>query len=216
MRVFKKIIIIFIFFITFFIGTKNTYAAYFRFDPSSVNSSSGNNFEVKVILEPGSDQIYSTDIYINYDSSLLKVINVKAENLFPTVSNDISANGKVYIAAMVNDPTSYVSSAGPVATITFQGLKDGSGNLSFDCNNSKIIKNDVNGTNVLNCNQNSSASITIGAGGSTTTNNQSSNNSSTDSLPQSLPQTGVFDNVVKFGIPGMILLLLGSILRIVI
>lgn len=204
---FKKNIIVFIFFLFFFVLTKNIEAGYFRFDPSSINSSSGNNFEIKVILEPGSDSIYSTDIYINYDSSLLKVINVKSESLFPTVSNDTSNNGKIYIAAMVNDPTSSVSSAGAVATLTFQSLKDGSATLSFDCNNSKIIKNDVNGTNVLNCSQNSNASIVIGAG-------SSSNN--TSSLPQSLPQTGIFENVLKFSVPGVILLLLGSVLKLMI
>lgn len=208
MRVFLKKIFVWGFFLLFLIFlSKKVDAGYFRFDPSTINSPTGNNFEVKVILEPGNDQIYSTDIYINYDSSLLKVVNVKAENLFPTVSYDTSTNGRIYIAAMVNDPTSFISSAGAVATITFQGLKNESGSLSFDCGNSKIIKNDTNATNVLNCSQNNNASITIG--GSSSSNGQE-NNDNSNSLPKSLPQSGIFDNTIKIGIPGILLILIGT------
>jgi hypothetical protein len=208
----KKIILILILFLLTLFSTSGVLAASLKVDPNSVSSSAGNNFDVKVILDPGSDAIYSTDIYLTYDQSLLKVVSVKAENLFPTVTHDESTSGKVYIAAMVNDPTSSISSSGTVATITFQGLKDGSGNLSFDCSNSKVIKNDANATNVLNCSQNVSSSVTIGSGSSNTSSN--TNNSSTNLT--SLPQTGIFENVVKFAIPGIILLFLGSALRFII
>ncbi|MGB9883226.1 MAG: cohesin domain-containing protein, partial [Microgenomates group bacterium] len=162
MRSLIKKILLFIIVFLFFGKIHSIEAATLKFDPTSINSNSGNNFDVKVVLDPGSDQVYSTDIYINYDSSLLKVVNVKPENLFPTVSHDESTAGKIYIAAMENDPTAYIASAGAVVTITFQGLKDGSGNLSFDCTNSKVIKNDANGTNVLVCSANDKATITIG------------------------------------------------------
>lgn len=109
---------------------------------------------------------------------------------------------------MVNDPTSFISSTGAVATITFQGLKDGSGSLSFDCNNSKIIKNDTNATNVLNCSQNNNVSIKIG--NSSSSNQQENNDNNSDSLPKSLPQSGIFDNVIKIGIPGILLILIGT------
>jgi len=207
----KKIIIFNFFLLLFLFFSSSVEAAFLKVDPNAVSSSAGNNFDVKVILDPGSDAIYSTDIYLTYDQSLLKVVSVKAENLFPTVTHDESTSGKVYIAAMVNDPTSSISSSGTVATITFQGLKDGSGNLSFDCSNSKVIKNDANATNVLNCSQNISSSVTIGSGSNTSSNN---NNSSTNLT--SLPQTGIFENVVKFAIPGIILLFLGSALRFII
>jgi len=207
----KQILGIFLLFLVFSGVFFSVEAASLKIDPNAVSSSAGNNFDVKVILDPGSDAIYSTDIYLTYDQSLLKVVSVKAENLFPTVTHDESTSGKVYIAAMVNDPTSSISSSGTVATITFQGLKDGSGNLSFDCSNSKVIKNDANATNVLNCSQNVSSSVTIGNGSNTSSNN---NNSSTNLT--SLPQTGIFENVVKFAIPGIILLFLGSALRFII
>ncbi|GAB4219824.1 MAG: hypothetical protein Fur009_7700 [Candidatus Microgenomates bacterium] len=207
-KFFSSLFIIFLFFGAVF----SVEAAYLRFDPTSANSSVGNSFDVKIVLEPGSDQVYSTDIYINYNSSLLKVINVKAENLFPTVSHDESTSDKIYIAAMENDPTTYVASSGTVATITFQALVNGTANLSFDCNSSKIIKNDASGTNVLNCSQNGSFSITIGNSTTNTTSDQT--NTTSDTLPEELPKTGFFDNVVKFSIPGVILLFLGGLLRL--
>ncbi len=207
----KKISFFFLLLAFFLFASQKIEAAYLRFDPNSVNSSSGNSFDVKVVLEPGNDQVYSADIYVIYDSSLLKVTNVKAESLFSTVSHDESTSGKIYIAAMVNDPTQSISTAGAVTTITFQALKDGSEELSFDCANSKIIKNDANATNVLNCSQNTKSSITIGVG-NTTTNTTNTTNTS----PETLPKTGIFENVVKFSIPGAILLLIGGLLRLVV
>lgn len=204
---------IFLFFLIFFFGglVFSVEAASLKFDPSSINAASGANFDIKVVLDPGSDQVYSADIYINYDSTFLKVVNVKAESLFPTVSHDESTTGKIYIAAMENDPTSYVASSGAVVTITFQALKDGNSNLSFDCNNSKVVKN-TNGTNVLVCSTSDNATITIGTGSdqSPTSAPVNDNNQLSE-----LPKSGVFDNVIKFGLPGIILFIFGSALRLI-
>lgn len=205
---FRKII--FYFFFIFFVFPyffSFIRAASFSFDKTTVTVNSGETFQLSVNLNPESDKIYSADIYINYDASFLKPTNVSAGSLFPTVSNDISTSGKVYIAAMVNDPTSAVSSSGTVATITFQALKDGSVTLSFDCNSSKIIKDDVNASNVLNCSANNSAAITIGTG--------STNNNTSSEIPEELPKTGILENVLKFAFPGIILLILGGALRLV-
>lgn len=191
--------------------------AFFKFEPSNVNTSSGNNFEIKIILDPANDQITSTDIYINYDSSFLKPINVKSENLFPVVGNNLSASGKIYISGTPNDSTFSISSAGAVATITFQALKGGSTNLTFDCNESTIVKKDENATNVLNCNQNNSALIDIGGGGSSSSNNQnqplSGQSQSNNNPPQSLPKAGIIDDLLKISLPGLSLLLFGLFLK---
>ena len=177
-------------------------AASLTFDKTTVSVANGGTFQIAVNVDPGSDSLNSTDIYVNYDLTLLKASSVSAGSLFPTVSNDISTSGRVYIAGMVNDSTNSISTAGTVATITFQGLKNGLTTLSFDCNSSKIIKNDVNATNVMTCSANNSAVITIGSGGGT-------------AVPAAqLPQTGTFDNVIKIAVPGIILLLLGSAFRL--
>jgi len=145
-----------------------------------------------------------TDVYVSYDASVLKATAVSAGSLFPYVFNDIATSGKVYIAGTVTDPASSISTSGTVATITFQGLKDGTTTLSFDCSTSKIVKDDTQATNILNCSQNGSCAVTVGSGGGT---NPGSGGQ--------LPTSGVIDNVIKFAVPGVILLILGSALRLV-
>ena len=183
-------------------------AASLKFGSTTASTTNGGTFQIAVTVDPGSDSLSSTDIYVIFDSTLLKANSVTAGTLFPNVSNDISVLGKVYIAAMVNDTSNSISTTGTIATITFQGLKDGSGTLSFDCNSSKIIKNDLNATNVIACSSNGTSAVTIGAGGSSNPTQAPSSN------PAQLPESGIFDNVVRFAIPGIILLLLGSAFRL--
>ena len=178
-------------------------AAALKFDKTTVSTTNGGTFQIAVTVDPGSDALNSVDSYVTFDAALLKATVVTAGTLFPTVSNDISTSGKVYIAGMVNDPASSVSSAGTVATITFQALKDGTATLSFDCNTSKIIKNDINASNVIVCSTNGTSAVTIGGGGT----------QPTSAPPSQLRQSAIFNNVVKFMVPGTVMLILGGILR---
>ncbi|PIP63243.1 hypothetical protein CO165_02685 [Candidatus Roizmanbacteria bacterium CG_4_9_14_3_um_filter_33_18] len=185
-------------------------AASLNFDKSTATAANGETFQIAVTVDPGSDALNSTDVYVTFDATILKATAVVAGSLFPTVSNDLSTSGTVYIAGMVDDPASSINTTGTLATITFQGLKDGSATLAFDCNTSKIIKNDINASNVITCSQNGTSAVTIGSGGS------SGGGTNPTSEPVSeLPQSGVFDNVANIAIPGIILLLLGSIFRLV-
>jgi len=199
-------------------------AAYLRFDSTSSSAANGATFQIGVVLEPGSDGINSTDVFVTYDSTLLQATTVTAGSLFPTVSNDISTSGTVYIAGLVNDPANSVTSAGTVATITFKGLKEGTGTLSFNCDSSKIVKNDLNATNVISCSQNGTSAVTIGSGSGsdssatptpTTSSSSGDTSGSTGSSTTELPRSGIFDNMVKLAVPGTILLFLGLGLRLV-
>lgn len=194
-------------------------AASLKFNNTTATVSNGGTFQIEVIVDPGSDSISSSDVYVSYDGTLLKATGVSAGTLFPTVTNDVATSGTVYIAGLVNDPANSVSTAGTIATITFQALKEGSGTLSFDCNSSKVIKNDLNATNVLTCSSNGTSAVTVGAGSSggsnptaTPTTAASGGNNST---PTELPQTGIWDNVARLAIPGAVLLLLGGALRLI-
>lgn len=206
----KRILLILFFLILVPIVT-GAQAASLKFDKTTVTTTNGATFSIAVTVDPGSDSLSSTDIYVTYDSTFLKVNSVSAGTLFPTVTHDESTSGKVYIAGMVNDVSASVTTAGTVATITFQSLKDGSTSLAFDCSTSKIIKNDINASDVMVCSQNNSSAVTIGAG----SNNSSSETSTTPTVPpDELPQSGVFDNVAQIAIPGMFLLLVGGIFRL--
>lgn len=207
-NIFKYTIAIFIFFLTtpFFLG--EIQAASFKFDKTTVSVANGGTFQIAVTVDPGSDALNSVDAYVTFDAAVIKATVVTAGSLFPTVSHDESTAGRVYIAGMVNDPASSISATGTLVTITFQALKDGTATLAFDCNTSKIIKNDINASNVITCAQNGTTVVTVGSGGS--------NVQSTTSPPPptQLPQSGVFDNVVKLAIPGLILFLVGGAFRL--
>ncbi len=179
-------------------------AATLKFNQTTVSVAANGTFQISITVDPGSDQINSTDAWILYDSSVLKAESVANGTLFPTVSNDIATAGKVYIAGMVDDPASAASGSGTLATITFQGLTNGTATLTFDCATSKIVKNDINATNVMQCSQNGQATVTVGAGSATAA-----------PTPSVLPKTGIFDNVVKLAVPGMILLFLGYAARLI-
>lgn len=179
-------------------------AAFFKFDQTAVSVAKGSTFQIAVTVDPGSDSLNSVDAYVAFDSAVLQATEVTAGSLFPTVSHDLSTAGKVYIAGLVNDPASSISTAGTLATITFQALKDGSVSLSFNCDTSKIIKDDVNASNVINCSQNGTATVTAGSGSGSSNNNP----------PAELPQSGIFDNVVKFAVPGAILFFLGIVAKL--
>ncbi|MBI5122671.1 hypothetical protein HZA75_02310 [Candidatus Roizmanbacteria bacterium] len=194
-----------------FIGTVN--AASLKFDKTTLSVTNGGTFQIAVTVDPGSDALSSVDAYVTFDAAYLKATTVTAGSLFPTVSNDISTSGKVYIAGLVNDPASSISTAGTLATITFQALKAGTATLSFDCNSSKIIKNDINASNVIVCSSNGTSTVTIGSGGGGTTNPTATPAANTG-VAGELPKSGIFDNVVKFAVPGAILFLLGVIAKL--
>jgi len=182
-------------------------AASLKFDKTSASINVGETFFLSVIIDAGSEEISSTDIYITYDANLIEVQEVNNGNFFPTVTNDINP-GRVYIAGMVDDPASSKTGSGTVATITFKGLKDGLVTISFDCNNSKIVKSDIDATNILQCSSSDRVVVSVGSGGSSDIN-------PTPTIQEgTLPKSGVFDNLINFAIPGVILFLIGGGLKL--
>lgn len=196
-------------------------AAYFQFDPASTSVSVGQTVTVKLNIDAGGDELNAGEAYILYDLNYLNVQSVSVGSYFPTVSNDISTPGKVWIAGMVNDPATSPSGSGTLATIIFQGKADGQVTLTVDCNTSKIVKNDIDATNVMTCSQNGQATIKVGTGSSGSSSQSSSGSSSSNSsggnsasTPSTLPKSGIFENMVKLAVPGIILLFLGSAVRL--
>jgi hypothetical protein len=193
-------------------------AALLRFDKGTVSVAAGATFTLDAVVDAGSDQITSTDMWILYDSTLLEAQSASAAAFFPAVTNNISA-GKVYIAGMVTDPGSYKTGSGSVATITFKGIKNGTATVSYDCrtdasNSSKVVKNAVDPTNVIVCASNGTSIITIGTGGSLTpTTVVPTSVYRPQPQPTSLPQTGIMDMLPKVFIAGSLFVVVGVALR---
>lgn len=193
-------------------------AASFQFDPNTGSISSGESLRIKLNINPGSDQLSAAQAYILYDPKYLKVESVEAGSYFPTVSHDTATEGKVFVAGMVDDPSNSVSGEGTLATIVFQGKGDGVVTLIIDCDNSKIVKNDIDATNVMDCSQNGQARLTVGSGTANSSGGQSqgseSSRSSGQPTPSVLPKSGIFENMLPFAISGAVLFLLGSVTRL--
>lgn len=208
----KSAVLVSILFSVLFFGfflTKNASAATFSFDATSYRPNVGGSFDVGVNLDAGSDQVTSTDIYVTFDANLLTAQSVASGTYFPSVANNISS-GVVYIAGLVNDVATYKTGSGKVATITFKANAAGSGTIGFDCTQSKIIKNDVNATNVLQCSQSAPATLTVGGGGG-----GGGGGGTAAPTPTALPRTGSFDNLNVLGISGGLLMLIGAMVKLV-
>lgn len=212
----------FLFLVISFLSYSNTVeAAYLKFDQSTATVVNGGTYQVQVIIDAGTDQVTSTDVWVIYDPALLEAQTVAVGTFFPTVTNNISA-GKVYIAGLIVDPGTYKTGSGTVATITFRALKNGSGTITFDCrtevsNSSKIIKNDVNATNIIVCSQNGTQTVTVGVGGSNgvPTSTPAVLGAAPTAVPTALPQSGIADHFNQLIGPGLILFLFGAVLRLV-
>lgn len=211
----KKLVLAFIPFLIIFLLSANvsgqTQAAFLDFDKKTVVVSPEVAFEIQVMVDPGSEQISSIDAYITYDPSLLEAQAVTPLDYFTTVINNIES-GKIYIAGLVDDPSNYKTGSGSVATISFKALTEGSGTISYDCQegvyqSSKVIKDDIDATNIIVCADNGEAQVTVGSG--------LSSNQNQTSTPSALPKTGIFENVSKIAVPGIILMMLGGVLRLV-
>jgi hypothetical protein len=212
----------------FTVGAQTAEAAVLKFDPKSVTVTNGNTFEVDVIVDAEGEQISGTDAYILYDSTLLKTSTnqISPGTYFPVVSSTVDTE-KIYINGVVTDPTDFKTGSGVLATITFTMLRDGNGALQFYCDTSqpdtsKIVKNDVDATNVIKCANLSIFSINGGTStpqdGTTlpATGGTSGGIKQTTQYvqPTALPQSGVFENVVSVAVPGAIMLVLGVLLKL--
>lgn len=194
-------------------------AASLKFDQGTVTVSAGSTFTLNAVVDSGSDQITSTDMWILYDSTLLEAQSASAAAYFPAVTNNITA-GKIYIAGLVTDPGTYKTGVGNVATITFKGLKNGQATITYDCradvsNSSKIIKNAVDPTNVINCAQNGTSIVTIGTGGSITpTTAIPTSVYRPQTQPTALPQSGIMDEMPKLFVAGGLFIMVGIVMRV--
>lgn len=214
-------------FFLFFFGAKGVYAGTLKFDTTTVSTTVNNTFDIQVIVDAASDQINSIDAYITYDSSVLQAQSVVAGTFFPSIAQNLTT-GKVYVAGYVNDPATSKSGTGTVATITFKALTNGTSTLAYFCDtsvneSSKIIKNDINATNVIVCGSNGSSTVTVGTATTTTTPTPTGNASTTTttttptststSSATTLPKSGTFENILAISVPGVILLAIGILFK---
>ncbi len=160
----KLIAIIFVLFMTFGY-VKNADAAFLKFSPTSGSLTTGSTTQIGVTVDSDSQEILSSDVYVLYDTKVLEVQSVVYGTYFPSVQHSITT-GKVTIRGHVQDAATSRKGAGTLATITFRALAPGTANLSFFCDlsasdTSKIVKNDINASNIIICTQNNTSTLTV-------------------------------------------------------
>ncbi len=203
----------FVFF--FFRFVVSASAATLNFNPTSITTQQDGTFSVDIVVDAGTEQVTGTDIYLLYDPQYLGLQTVTAGSFFPK-SDNIPSSGKLYVWGVIENQGEYKSGQGVVSTLTFKTLKGGNTSISFDCNlsnteTSKILKNDINATNIINCGGN--GTLLVNATGTSTTGATGTTSTSTTTTVTTLPQSGIYENVTKFAIPGMLFLLVGIALR---
>lgn len=211
---------IFVFSFVYLFACVPVQAASVKFDRGTVNAAVGDTFTLDAVVDAGSDQITSTDMWILYDPNLLEAQNASSGAFFPAVTNNITS-GKVYIAGLITDPGTYKTGSGVVAKVTFKALKNGTATIAYDCradasNSSKVIKNAVDPINIIVCNQNGTSIVTIGTGGTSTPTSapQPTSVYRPQTQPTSLPQSGIMDEMPKLMAFGSLLLVVGVMLRV--
>ena len=213
----KQWLISVIFLFLFFFGAKGVYAGALKFDSTSVSTSANNTFQVQVIVDAASDQINSIDAYITYDSNILQAQSVAAGTFFPSIAQNLTT-GKVYVAGYVNDPATSKSGTGTVATITFKALTTGTTTLAYFCDTSinetsKIVKNDINATNVIVCSSNGSSIVTVGTATTTTPTVSVTITPTSSPAATALPKSGTTENILSISVPGVILVAIGILFK---
>lgn len=197
----------------------SAFAASLQLDPAAVSTPAGEIFTIKVDVDAGKDKIKSADAYIVYDPKIVEPQSVADGTFFSVVNKDLSTSGKAYVSGMIDDLSKPVTGTGTIATITFKALADGTDALEFDCaagstNGSMIIADDGKDTNIIDCTKNRTSTVTVGAGVTGRPTPAVDDLTPYPAPPSQLPRSGVFDNVVKFAVPGAILLFIGGVVRL--
>lgn len=206
-------------------------AANFTLKPASGSYTVGQEFDVVVGITSGTSKVFAADIWATFDASKLEMTNVVAafdSSVLPlsVVKTDASINnstGVMKISVQNSQSVSFESvpmSDQPILRITFKAKATGTASFLFTCsqgsvNDSNIIDADTY-EDVIACasNQSGSYTITSSTGGdegvdSTTTTTTTSTTVTGDT---ELPQTGVIEYTLGFGLLALVLLVVSAFL----
>lgn len=223
-------------FLLFFLGgmvlAGSVEAANFSISPASGSYTVGQEFDVVVGITSGTSKVFAADIWATFDASKLEMKDVIAAfdssviklNVNKTDSSINNSTGVMKISVQNTESTIYESivlNDQPILRITFVAKAAGTGSLNFSCsqgsvNDSNIIDAETY-EDVVTCASNQSGSYTItgsSAGGdegeaTTTTTTTTTTAVSDDS---ELPQTGVIEYTLGFGLLAIVFLVVSAFL----
>ncbi len=199
----------------------SVHAATLLFDPTSASAAVGSPIELGIVVNAGSDEILAVDAQIRYDKNTLEVETCVDGTFLKVARKDFGTPGQIYIAGIVEDPGSPVTGKGTMATCTFKVKGNATTNVMYACtpgetaSDSNVAKNNADATDVIQCPDNGVAVITAGTGlGGAPTATPSGTIGGTGDLPTQLPKTGIIDELMKFAVPGAILVAIGLVSKV--
>lgn len=145
----------------------------FQFVPITETNSVGGKVTLAILIHTLSEKTVGAEAQVRYDPTMLQVSNVTTADFYPSITTTDTA-GILLARGSIEQPADFRSGSGRMATVEFTTLKQGSTTLTFFCdlaqfNSSKIIKNDINASNIINCAANNTYTVTIGTGALTPT-----------------------------------------------
>lgn len=136
--------IIFIFFLIF--PTNKVYGAKLYLDPPTGTYAVGQPFQSRIMLDTEGAATAGTDVFINFDSTILNATRIQEGSLYDTYlgKNVDNEKGALAISGIfdIDNETGY-SGIGIFATIVFEGKSPGTSKVSFD-----FSPGEVNDSNV--------------------------------------------------------------------
>jgi len=142
----------------------------------SPSTGTGNQFDVQILLDTGSEETIETDVVLNYDPTVLQVGEVTFGQLYPENIHNIDAvAGSLSMFSYFSgtDSGNSFSGTGVLATVQFNGLSPGTSVVSIQCipsatNESNIIRQSPSG-DILDCQAIGNGTYTVSLGGVTPT-----------------------------------------------
>jgi len=197
-------------------------AATLNFDPSSIKVKEGETFDVDIVVNTASAEVYGVDALFQFDPESVEATVITPGTFLDVNHKEIKPDGKVYIVGLVNSPGEAVQGEDVLATVSFKAKKSSTSSLTYMCEindtrESNVLEASTDSPDLLECGQNGKATIVVGDGTAVAPTSSTSKTSTTTRTGGSeLPRTGVVDNMIVAVIVGGILFLIGLGARLLI
>lgn len=178
MRFILTLLLIFILFISS-ASVPAAYAQVFKFslaNPATPAAQTGNNFDVKILINTNGQKTLGGDAIVVYDPNFLTINPPAVKGTFFDVFQDHTIGGttnKYLLSAWQTTDVNPVSTANDslFGTVTFNAKSSGNTTLSFDCTTGTTDSNiwDTNQNDIINCANMQPLALNIGGPGPTST-----------------------------------------------
>ncbi len=183
-----------------------TNSPHFSLSPTVKEVDVGESFNLDVNIDTGGNNCTGADAIVSYDPDLLEVTATQEGSFFPTTTIVTTTAGEVSIYGVADsgDPE---TGSGTLATITFQGQKAGTANVSFTCQEDSSNDSNINDTadeDIIVCSENVSGSYVISE-----TSSSEATATPTTATTTDLPESGFMGPTLLFLGGGILLTILG-------